>query len=463
MERYNTEERELDLMDMFWKLLKSWRLLAVWALVGALLLGAFGYVSGREKKIERDSLIQELTRDEIRQLNEAEDMNRQVRSMERDMDADPVMQLNPYEISQTTLQFYIGADSVVNEEGYVIRTYNEDLQAAYEARMSDDDVRQGLANLTGTVSADMISSYVTVEAVGTSSVKISIVSGSTQLCEQMADYAAQILEKYRDTLRDQIGEHTLTLVAQNTQSGYNSEIDKLRSSRTDSLNSLKTKLTTKENALSDVQKKIYNYDVKQEKIAAGEDVEEGGGLSVKYVILGFVLGGILACVWVAARYVLDGKVKTADDMLTAMGGGYAAVVVRPRKKRFLGAIDGWLTRLQHHGEEPNEERGLQLAVSSVELLCKRLEQNTVYITGTGVKSAEDAFVQKLAAQLSRNGLTVQTGVSVTEDAASLEQMVHCGCVLFVEEAGRTRYHAFEELVALCRMQGTVILGAVVLA
>lgn len=458
-EMENNVEREIDLMDLIWCVLKKWRLLMAWALIGTILLGGYSYWKSAQvtRSVEdRAELVSSMDSQDVRTVTEAVNLYRQSVTLEEDIENDPILSMNPYEMAQVTLLFYIDVENITDGNGAVLRTYNEDLQVAYQSKVLSDENRTALAGLMQ-VSPGQISSYVKVEASGTSSLKVTLISDQESVCNNMADYVEETLSNYSDELRQQIGAHELSLISRNTEIGYVSDIDTQRTNRTKSLTTLQDNLDAKVSGLTTAQWALYNYDVAR--------IKEGGELSdpsvsIKYLVLGLLAGGFLACVYVALAYILSGKVKTEEELKQLLGMKYVGMIEEDGKKGLFGAVDRWLHRLQYGKGQLKKEQQLKIAAANISLLCAKKDNRQLYITGTGIQVPADGSLAQLTELLEKDGIAVSVGGSVLTDADALEEMAKTGQVLLWETIGRSGYEKVRRLITLCKMQNVDVLGAV---
>lgn len=476
MEEKQTEDiREISVSDMLWKVLEHWRALLVCMVVFAALLGAFSYVKVKNTQVEAvpatkeeqearaEELRENLSYAQLTQLTDTENYRLRLQETERWMEENPLAKLDPYNVPTITLQYYVESVPTLDSEGRVLRDYNTDLTKAFTSFVSNMDNRVEMAKLTDDLTADEISYLISTYSVTDNSFSVTLIGTDEKVAKKFADYMKDALEEYSDTLKEVIGEHELKLVNENSIQGTSDSIINQRNTIMDRMNTLRTKLASMVKELSDEQKEIYEYDFlvsseTEDSTDVTETVVTAPSVNKKYVVLGAAAGIFMAALWIAAKYLLDGRIKSGAELESFRNTEFICELdTENKKKRLFGGVDRWIQKRKHHGRTmlPEEER-MNILASNLKWLAEKNHISSLYVTGTKMdaKSPRIAAVKKAL-----NGVVeVKVGDNVLANAEALNEMVTTGTVLIWEYAEKSYYREVLQLKELCSAQKVKVLG-----
>lgn len=475
MEQYRNTEREIDLQDLFWQLLRHWRAIALCAVIFAILAGALSYMKDNraaEAGSQNEREVVERLRENLEpegksRLLEAESYTDRLRETELWVQENPLAQIDPHQARTVTLQYYIDSVPTLDSEGQVLRDYNADLVNAFAAFVTNEENCSQMAELVPNLRTEDIAYLVSGSYVTDNSFCVKITGTDETMADRFTEFMKTAIDGYSETLRSSMGEHAVVLVNENKSSGISDEFAEYRDLMMTRLSDSRAKVKTLTGEMSEDEMRIYRYDMDPEKedLTAGtsEYAEATPGVSVKSILVGAVLGIFVVCVWVTLFYVFDGRVKTVSEVESLLPGSFVSEVsdAGSEKKRLFGFVDRWIVNLQ--GAKRlilPAERQMQILASNIELLSHKREIEQLYVTGT-MLDPTDEQIQQLSALLEQKGITLQVVNSVLQDAAALEQMVSSGVVLLWEYEGKSLYTEIVRLLQLCRTQQVNILGAVV--
>ena len=173
---YDRNDEEIDLRDIFWRIMLCWRAIIAWAVVFAVVFGGLGYLRSvnkyqsvlktREKKYSYEgkdiSLLEaseELTGIQIREAQNIVELYRQLEEQKEYQKHDIYTELDGYALKNLYMQFYIQVyDEALSDQkssasdiNYQRQMLAQDLISAYITTLSGDD------NLTALIEASGIS------------------------------------------------------------------------------------------------------------------------------------------------------------------------------------------------------------------------------------------------------------------------------------------------------------------
>lgn len=477
-DRQKESVRELSVSDMLWKMLEHWRSFVLCMIIFAVLLSVFGYVRAKsaaaqnipatkEEQEERaEELRSDLTYAQLTQLTDTESYRLRLEETERWMEENPLAKLDPYNVPTITLQYYVDSVPTLDSEGRVLRDYNTDLTKAFTSFVSNMDNRIQMAklteNLTEDLTADEISYLISTYSGTDNSFSVTLIGTDESVAEKFADYMKDALEAYSESLKEIIGDHTLKLVNENSIQGTSENIINQRNTIMDRMNTLRTKLASLVKELSDEQKEIYEYDFLIEsedaESAVDETLVQASPVSKKYVVLGAVVGIFMMALWIAAKYLLDGRIKSARELESFHEAEFVCeFLAENEKKRAFSGIDCWIQKKKHHGRILlSEAERTNILASNIKWLAETNGVSSLYVTGTKI-DADDPRIAAVKKAL--NGqVDIVIGANVMESAEALNEMIKTGTALIWEYAEKSFYKEVVQLNDLCNAQKVKVLG-----
>ena len=177
-----------------------------------------------------------------------------------------------------------------------------------------------------------------------------------------------------------------------------------------------------------------------------------GFLSVKYMAIGLILGLFVGCGWIAIRYIMQNKLRVADDLTSVYGLPVIGQISGEKKKAkwFQSPYDAYT----------NEEQ-LDLIAANVKVLMERQEKHKVFLTGDSGSERCRNMTQQLASRLNAQGLQCGAGQSVAYDLGSISRINEAEAVVLVEQIDVSRYELIGKEKELCANCWIPVLGSVV--
>ena len=129
---------------------------------------------------------------------------------------------------------------------------------------------------------------------------------------------------------------------------------------------------------------------------------------------------------------------------------------------FIGKVDAWLDSFsKRNSGNLTKEQQLKMVVSNISLYCEKGDMKNIYFNSS--VNCVDEKGNDLVQMLKEKGIKVQHGFSILKDASAMEEMSKLDGVVFIEQAGQSRYEDLEREIKLCREHGKTVIGLVVLS
>lgn len=480
-----SEEREISIGDLLWKLVYGWRLIIVWAVVLAVCLGGLKYVKDvrATKALSQVEIIsieekeENLSEEEKKALEDARAVQNSIAEKQDYQSRSALMRINPYAKPVVTLQYYVDTHYIMNYTQDIELDYSAEIVAAYTSYVENKGL---LSNVSDTLKWEMADPYLAeLISVGRRVSNDSDVSDTTNGSgntfvvyltgedeEQLKELTSAVevaIEDYKPTLEQKIGTHDLVLVSSLTSTVVDATLMNTQTALADSITTLQTKLDTMTAAFSAAQKQILEGEKEVEEESEPEErVSLGASISVKYIILGAFVGIFLACVWIALRYILSNKLKGISEFEELYGLRIFGELEdkEGKKKRFLAVVDRCLDKLRKKEQWTLEEQK-ELILTNLTVSCKKEAISKLFVTSSlHLTEAEKQLLETVTKELKAAGVQVVFGENIIRNAKSFEQMSEIGTVVLVEKAEQTQYKNLEKELTLCAQQGARVFGVI---
>ncbi len=463
MEIQERIEREISLKELFWGFLLGWRQLICCVIIFAVLLCGMRYFLDirayrASQNFNIDKAKEELEREELEKVENAVEIKNQISGYENYQKKSALMQMDPYEKPIVKLQYYIKSDYIINYTEDSLRDYTSEVTSMYCAYLTSGEVLQQIIDEAGlSVSREDMGELLTVINQG-STIDISISYLDTEKLEEISSVVKKLLGE-KSPEYQQIGSHTLELIDESQNVIVDMELLDKKSSISSTLSTLKTQLNNLKSDMTGAQLKIFYIETELEK------EKEAPGFSVRYFVLGGLIGIFLACAWIAYRIIFASKLQSAEEIRSLYGLRLLGEVEEPdgKKKRFLSAFDNLLLRMKDKGKKkiPAKQQ-IKMISANVILSCEQRGIDCIYITGSSYGNLVTCVLDDLKKELSAHNIKVREGDNIKYDSASLQEGVKTGKLLFVEQIGKSVYDEIYDEIQLARELNADILGVVVL-
>ena len=234
------QEREINLLDLMVEVFLKWRVIVVWMVAGAVLLGVFSYVRSWRDSIEQANQVEDAQK-RLEQLQAENEMNisdemdeeifrlsqwskeklteQQISNVEYTLvyeellekrlayqDQSVLMQMDPNNIYKASVTFYISSQS--KEKSYSIEGIYEDLICS--AGMPQYVADQVGITTFGATELISLQGDATAKLEGKDSFTVEVIYYSEQGCRDIINALQNFFDSRYDELADLVGEYVIT-------------------------------------------------------------------------------------------------------------------------------------------------------------------------------------------------------------------------------------------------------------
>lgn len=486
------EEREINLFDLIADILAHWRSVLIAMIVGAVLLGAFGYVKSykefqntQNEQVTVSTTQDETTREEkIKQMKESlgDDLLAGVDSVivwENKYDLKEIyyknslyMQLDPLHVVQKELVYQIRVEdnsagskfgivygNVIKNVGlYDWIEQQTGMDAAYVGELISADVKSGMTIADGTQ----------VLLSDSNCVKIVIMQKDEESCENLADAVKEYLAMQQENLSQEIGNHELILLSETMGTVMNTGVLNSQTAYRDEISSLKATIAATKAGFTEEQKQYYDLltqndseivDTTQDAAAESVTIQKPS-VSIKYVVLGAVLFAFVYAMILCLMYIFNGKLRASDELQNLYHIPQMGLIVKDSKKKLLP--DKWVDDLRNHGKRKfTPAQSMDLAVAAVKIAAVKNGLDHVCLMGCNLAEGADNVCESIKQALEKEQIAVTILDNALYNAEAMEKLENEKGVVLVEKAGSTLYDEVAKEIELLTRQDIAVLGGIV--
>lgn len=498
------DEMTINFRDLFYRILLRWRFILIWMLICAVLMNGVGYLrsSRYAKSVEASlrnqnngdrnldqlaALRQELSQREKEEVDEfAASYKIYKQYFENSLkyhENSIKMQLDPNAVPTMTVEYYVNNHYEAVYPVVQGMDTSKDIVAAYIEKINNGEIGSKFIEQLGW---DTESSYIQeliaadLSSASDRNFRVFVMAPDEESCERIADIVRELVEDETTRLKEVYGDFDIAEVNEQFSIEANATLLAYQQAQATNMNNVKNSITNAIGGLTEAQKNYYyallENELSEEVEAEGDEkTEDSEGqavdvvpevkvINIKYILLGLVVGGFLACCYIAARYLLSSALRVKDDLPGAYGVPVlGSIRITDNSRRLFAFVDHTIDLLfKPKGVNFTEEEHVQMICAGVRIVAKKYGMEKVYITGAcndkETEKAKNMLCEKLKSDIS----TISYGKSVIYDPESLETLVSSDGVVLVERVGNSPYVDLKKEIDLCRTHGIRVIGSVVL-
>ncbi len=510
----NEYNNEIDLIDLFWKILYSWRAIVIVMVVGAVVIGFGKYASDirsvaesnaealKEAQAEAEAdaedkktlLEDEMTQTELNAVLEAANIYKTLVYKQDYYDKSIYMNIDPNSRYTTYLWYRV---ELAPEEiqytslGEVSSLSTQKLNGLtdlYKNYTASKGMQEGLEGILGEdVDVKYITELMSSGVSTTGVVYIAIMGKNAVQTEIVAAKADELMQQYTDALKAAICNHTLTKVDEYTNTIADTALASTQESYRSAIISLKKNLATLAKEFDTQQEKLYEEYIKENVIdfdselpVADENVESAqttddtdntvsvelkeASLRVTNFLLGAVAGLVLCAGWIVFVYVCSGRINSAEEMqdnyrIRVLGN----LSMKPRKKKTFSCVDSFLDKLRKK-EDISIEEQKHMLLTNVRLLLDNADNadiKSILLTSAGVLTdAEREVTDEIRAVCKEKNVELMYEDGLTRNAAAVEKLSKSGNVIMITRLGEDTCKSVRDELRIVKEQNAKVLGTV---
>ncbi len=468
METPDKMEQEINLGDLFWKILFRWRQVIFWGVFFAVLMGGIKFLKDirayhKTENMDLEQKESELSEEEMQQVIEARNLKTRMEEYERYLDKSVLMKIDPYKKPVVELQYYVDSEYTFNFTQESQKDYTDDLVALYYNYILSGEMSEKLIEATGlSVDQENISELWQVSQVG-GSISIKVACPEENQMEDVARLIKEQLSKKEKELQS-IEVHELKLLGESKNVVVDAVLSDRKNAISTSIVNLNAQLNNLKSGMTEQQINLIDNEEVQEESDSVRQVITKPRLNVKYIVLGAIFGIFLVCAWVVYEVAFNAKLQNPEEIRTLFNTRLVGeVTVRTQNKHFLSAIDNRLLSLKNSKKKKlTTDQQIKIIIANIALSCKHQGINHIFMTGSEYEYLDNNILDKIKKGLLLQNIQVEEGGNIFYDAESLKRGTEIRNVLFVEQVEESIYNEIYNELNIAKEQKNYVIGIVVL-
>lgn len=488
---YNHEE-EIDLIQLAFSILHKYRQILMTVVICAVLAAGFGlaknayssYAEGkaadsedvavaksaaqqkydeemlayREEKTKHDTNVQQYQEELLENQQAIESTKIKIQNAQEYLDNSVLNTIDPYNVPVAQADLYVSTDyKILPGMDYQNVDYTDAVLKAYSSLITNSETMDKIAKTVGmeerylqelvSVSGDSSTRLLTIRAYG----------ADEATANKILDALLVRMEDVRPTIQSTVGSHS---IAQLTRTSTVSVMTLLRDSQQqnrDDLTNLQNQVTTLEAADRVLEQSIEDEQQALEAMKLPEAPKEGTSMP-KLIVLGALLGAVLACGVVVVRFLLDGMVYSASELNRSTGLPVLGALASDRTKK-AGKLDAKLYQME--GRPDGSADAEMLCLMAQTIRSRAPEAKNILVTGDLPADQLEALAAALQATEPLRGQSVTAAESILKAAATVPHVVAADAIVLAADCTVTRTDAVREQKEKIVRLGKQILGCIV--
>lgn len=486
-------EEEIDLIQLAFSILHKYRQILMTVVICAVLAAGFGlaknayssYAAGkaadsedvavaksaaqqkydeemlayREEKTKHDTNVQQYQEELLENQQAIESTKIKIQNAQEYLDNSVLNTIDPYNVPVAQADLYVSTDyKIMPGMDYQNVDYTDAVLKAYSSLITNSETMDKIAKTVGmeerylqelvSVSGDSSTRLLTIRAYG----------ADEATANKILDALLVRMEDVRPTIQSTVGSHS---IAQLTRTSTVSVMTLLRDSQQqnrDDLTNLQNQVTTLEAADRVLEQSIEDEQQALEAMKLPEKQKETGNSMAKMVILGALLGGVLACGVVVVKFLLDGMVYSASELNRSTGLPVLGALASDRTKK-AGKLDAKLYQME--GRPDGSADAEMLCLMAQTIRSRAPEAKNILVTGDLPADQLEALAAALQATEPLRGQSVTAAESILKAAATVPHVVAADAIVLAADCTVTRTDAVREQNEKIVRLGKQILGCIV--
>lgn len=458
----NQYVREVDLFELLVEILKRWRLVLGLVVLFALLAGGYkGFADFRKLtdenyiKNQREKADEEQAKyEELKALYEAQlnNIKSEIEKQNQYLDNSLYLNIDPYNEYQEVLSYYITTDYQIMP-GMTYQNINprKSIVNAYAIAADNDSVYKNAAvKIEDSLDIAYLRELVNIQQDTDNGILTFMIVGSDErVTSAIAEEIQNSINTNRANITESIGEHTIEEAAHSARYGVDTGL-------VDALTKVNDNITKLQDAEVKRRKELNDLTKPSITLMSRSSVMKN---TVKYTLLGAILGGIAACIWISVQFVTGDRIPNERDLkhlfnLPVLGKCYDV----PSGK-LLSTLDREIESLEGIRKE-DYDTSKALAITAAGIANIAGNEEKILLLG----SIETEKLQEIYSRLLEIGDLNQDrffmGGNILKDPEAIRKLNEADSVVFVENRKTSSARDLAKEIDNAKRQEKRILGIV---
>lgn len=365
-------------------------------------------------------------------------------------------QLNAYNVWTAQADVYVDAADA-SRTAALLTAYSNQLTSGDALEQAAEAVNLQARYLTGVIAAEpQVSGTETVTYSGVLTLRA--YAADQVRAQAMLDAMLGQLNRLHDSISAAVGSHGVRVISTGISQGVSVELRAAQQENNAEIQELQSQLVELQSAQQTLDDNLAS--AKSTWESAEEPALGGGAVSsvAKYLLIGFLLGGVLACGVVVVKFLLDGMVYSASELNRSTGLPVLGALASDRTKK-AGKLDARLYQME--GRPDGSADAEMLCLMAQTIRSRAPEAKNILVTGDLPADQLEALAAALQATEPLRGQSVTAAESILKAAATVPHVVAADAIVLAADCTVTRTDAVREQNEKIVRLGKQILGCIV--
>lgn len=465
MNEYNKHNvtKEVDLVKLFWAICRNWKTMLLWIVAAAIVAGSakigFSILAMRDSEEVTLALsaYKTLVANSLQERNDSrhrmESLSLELQEQQKYVDNSHYMHIDPYNVGTAKSTYFIKTDYEIMPEmiyqnrdftDLIVNTYIEILTSESNLLTICDRIDMDLQNLKEIISV-WSNSY------GTFSIQV--ISNSVGKSENILKLLADCVANNREKIAETIDEHSIGELTYSAYSTMDLEMVEKQQIEKDKLSQLRMDFSEEKDRYETLNKEANQ--IEEPAYTFGAILKK----SIKSSTIGAIFGAFIAFCVIFIRVVISDNVYSADYLAERTNLRVLGALPGDSKKiEKMSKLELTLRRKEGLSTTTDISNGYAVIASYLLGICP--EASTVLITG----EAEIGYI-KNTCEILKNILPEKTflnGGYILSDPTTIRVAEQCDMIVFVEQAGVSRYTDVLKEVEVIQTLKKTLVGVLVI-
>lgn len=365
-------------------------------------------------------------------------------------------QLNAYNVWTAQADVYVDTADA-SRTAALLTAYSNQLTSGDALEQAAEAVNLQARYLTGAIAAEpQVSDTETVAYSGVLTLRA--YAADQVRAQAMLDAMLGQLNRLHDSISAAVGSHDVRVISTGISQGVSMELRAAQQENNADIQELQSQLVELQSAQQTLDDNWNSTKSDWKNIS--EPARGGGAASsvAKYLLIGFLLGGVLACGVVVVKFLLDGMVYSASELNRSTGLPVLGALASDRTKK-AGKLDAKLYQME--GRPDGSADAEMLCLMAQTIRSRAPEAKNILVTGDLPADQLEALAAALQATEPLRGQSVTAAESILKAAATVPHVVAADAIVLAADCTVTRTDAVREQNEKILRLGKQILGCIV--
>ncbi len=365
-------------------------------------------------------------------------------------------QLNAYNVWTAQADVYVDAADA-SRTAALLTAYSNQLTSGNALEQAAEAVNLQARYLTGAIAAEpQVSGTETVAYSGVLTLRA--YAADQVRAQAMLNAMLGQLNRLHDSISAAVCSHDVRVISTGISQGVSMELRTAQQENNADIQELQSQLVELQSAQQTLDDNWNS--AKSDWKNTSEPALGGGAASsvAKYLLIGFLLGGVLACGVVVVKFLLDGMVYSASELNRSTGLPVLGALSSDRTKK-AGKLDAKLYQME--GRPDGSADAEMLCLMAQTIRSRAPEAKNILVTGDLPADQLEALAAALQATEPLRGQSVTAAESILKAAATVPHVVAADAIVLAADCTVTRTDAVREQNEKIVRLGKQILGCIV--